>query len=43
MVMGLERAIEVCKENNLEAYFIYSNEDGSIAVHETEGMKRYHK
>lgn len=43
MVMGIEKAMEICKENNIDAYFIYSTPEGTIKTKETEGMKRYHK
>ena len=43
MVLGLEKALEICNANGLEGYFIYSDKDGNLAVIETEGMKRLHK
>ena len=43
MVMGIEEAMETCRrENSIEAYFIYSDNDGNLKITETEGMKRYH-
>ena len=38
MVMGLEKAIEQCKSDNIEAFFIYSNEDGALQTYSTEGL-----
>lgn len=43
MVMGLDSAMQICNRQGLDAYFIYSTPDGSIATQETEGMKKYHK
>lgn len=43
MVMGIDEAMKICNKQSLEAYFIYSTPDGSIATQETEGMKKYHK
>lgn len=43
MVMGMEEAMELCRKENIEAYFIYSDEEGNLKVRETEGMKNYHK
>lgn len=43
MVMGLEKALEICsKEKGIEAYFIYTDEDGLFKTAETEGMKRFY-
>ena len=42
MVMGMEKAIEVCKQNNIDAFFIYSNLNDSIDVYETAGLKNYY-
>lgn len=42
MVMGVQQAMEICKEKNLDAYLIYATEDGKFAIKETDGMKRYH-
>lgn len=42
MVMGLERAKElVAKFPDIEAYFIYSDEEGNYQTFMTEGMKKY--
>ena len=38
MVMGLEKAIELCKSDSIEAFFIYSNEDGALQTYDTEGF-----
>lgn len=39
MVMGLEKALAFAKEKTtIEAYFIYSNPDGSMAVAYTDGI-----
>lgn len=43
MVMGIDKAMAICKEKEIDAYFIYSTPEGTIAICETEGMKRYHK
>lgn len=42
MVMGLEEAEAFCKANpKIDAYFIYSGEDGEFKTYYTEGMRRY--
>ena len=38
MVMGLEKAIEQCKSDSIEAFFIYSNENGALQTYATEGF-----
>lgn len=44
MVMGMEKARELCsRESGIEAYFIYSGEDGTIKTDMTEGFKQYLK
>ena len=43
MVLGLDRALEICEKNGIEGYFIYSDNEGHLAVSETERMKRLHK
>lgn len=43
MVLGLDKALEICNANGLDGYFIYSDNEGNLAVKETEGMKRLHK
>jgi thiamine biosynthesis lipoprotein len=40
MVMGLEKAINILEErDDLEAFFIYSGEEGFMMTWATEGMK----
>lgn len=42
MVMGLEEAEAFCKANpEIDAYFIYSGENGEFKTYYTEGMKKY--
>ena len=42
MVMGLEEAEAFCKANpEIDAYFIYSGENGEFKTFYTEGMKKY--
>lgn len=42
MVMGLEKAEAFCqKDSAIEAYFIYSGENGSFKTYYTKGMKKY--
>ncbi len=44
MVMGIEKARQVLKRHNdLEAYFIYTNDKGELAVWFTPAMKKYIK
>lgn len=43
MVIGIEKAIEICKQKEIDAYFIYSTPEGGISTCETDGMKMYHK
>ena len=44
MVMGLEEAEKFCKANPMiDAYFIYSGENGEFKTYYTDGMKRYIK
>ena len=43
MVTGVERAIELCKENGIEAFFIYANEHGELLTFATNGFKKYIK
>ena len=42
MVLGLEDAVEICNANNIEGYFIYSDDNGDLQVAETEGFKKFH-
>ena len=42
MVLGLDSAKAICNAHpELDAYFIYTKEDGKTDVYYTEGMKRY--
>ena len=42
MAMGLDSAYEIASNDyNLQAYFLYSKEDGTIGVSATEGMKEF--
>ena len=42
MVMGLESAKDLLAKNkDIEAYFIYSDENGNYQTFMTEGMKKY--
>lgn len=43
MVMGIDKAVEICKKKEIDAYFIYSTPEGTINTRETDGMKKYHK
>lgn len=44
MVLGLDSAKTICNAHpELDAYFIYTKEDGSTDIYFTEGMKRYLK
>lgn len=41
MVMGLEKAIEMLEKNKeIEAYFIYAEDNGVFEVYQTEGFKK---
>lgn len=42
MVTGLERAMEICKQNKeIDALFIYADSNGTIKTAETENLKNY--
>lgn len=42
MVMGMEKAKAFCEAHpQIDAYFIYSDEQGAFATYFTEGMRRY--
>ena len=42
MVMGLDEAVRFVEARpDLDAYFIYSDENGRTAVYQTQGMKQY--
>ncbi|MBP3613401.1 MAG: FAD:protein FMN transferase [Bacteroidaceae bacterium] len=43
MVMGIDKAVELCKKKEIDAYFIYSTPEGTINTRETDGMKKYHQ
>lgn len=43
MVMGIDKAVEICKKKEIDAYFIYSTPEGTINTRETDGMKKYHQ
>ena len=43
MVMGIDKAMEICKDKGIDAYFIYSTPEGVINTRETDGMKKYHQ
>ncbi len=44
MVMGLEKALQFCNLHpEIEAYFIYSDENGKMLTRETPGFKKYKK
>lgn len=43
MVMGIEEAMGICRNDScIEAFLIYSDNNGTIKTAETEGMKRYY-
>lgn len=41
MVSGLEKALEICKKQGIDAYFIYTDENGEIKTTNTEGFCKY--
>jgi thiamine biosynthesis lipoprotein len=43
MVTGLEHAIELCKSDDIEAFFIYADENGEIRTLATNGFNKYIK
>ena len=43
MTAGLDKAKEICKENDIEAYFIYSDDNGAYHTFATDGFKKYMK
>ena len=43
MVVGLEKAIELCNANNLDAFFIYADENGELQTLSTDGFNKYVK
>lgn len=40
MVTGLEQAIELCKSDDIEAFFIYADENGDLQTIATEGFNK---
>lgn len=43
MVMGVEKAMELCSNNiNIDAFLIYSDNEGTLCTAETPGMKKYY-
>ena len=43
MVMGVEKAMEICRnDSSIEAFLIYSDNDGTLKTAETEGMKKFY-
>ena len=43
MVMGVEKAVSYCNENNIEGYFIYADDNGMLKTKMTEGFRKYLK
>ncbi len=44
MVMGLDKALQFCEQHpEIEGYFIYADEKGTLQTHETKGFKKYKK
>ena len=43
MVMGVEAAISYCNKNEIEGYFIYSDDNGMLKTKMTEGFRKYLK
>lgn len=41
MTAGLDKAKEICKENNIEAYFIYADGNGELQTYATDGFRKY--
>ena len=42
MVMGVEKAMEICRnDDSIEAYFIYSDENGNLATCMSDGIGKY--
>ena len=41
MTAGLEKAKEICRENDIEAYFIYADDSGELQTYATDGFKKY--
>ena len=43
MVTGFEKAIELCKTDDIEAFFIYADGNGVLQTYATEGFKKFIK
>ena len=43
MVVGLEKAKEICRTNGIDAYFIYADEEGCLQTMATDGFSKYIK
>ncbi|MBE6298066.1 MAG: FAD:protein FMN transferase [Bacteroidales bacterium] len=41
MVVGIEKAMELCRSYNIDAYFIYQDDNGNMGTLITEGFKEY--
>ena len=41
MVMGIDKAVEFCNNNDIEAYFIYQAESGELSTLTSEGFDQY--
>ena len=39
----LEKAIELCKANGIDAFFIYADGNGELQTYATEGFKKFIK
>lgn len=43
MVMGVEKALELCNnDSSIDAFLIYSDNNGTLKTAETQGMKKYY-
>lgn len=43
MVMGVEKAMQYCEQNNIDALFIYSDSVGNFATAESKGLGKYRR
>ena len=43
MVTGLEQAIELCKADDIEAFFIYADDNGELQTFASDGFKKHIK
>ena len=41
MTAGLDEAIKICNENEIEAYFIYADDNGELRTFTTDNFKKY--